>query len=87
MGKIPCFLPDKQGTLHTRSKMYPQSLLRAPLFFKALRMECLFYCGVGWMFDGKRLGFLSIQVLEWYLWKRTRPSLGPCSLTGNLGES
>ena len=34
MGKIPCFLPDKQGTLHTRSKMHPQSLLRARPFTK-----------------------------------------------------
>ena len=29
---FPCILPDKQGTLRTRSKMHPQSLLRARPF-------------------------------------------------------
>ena len=44
MGKIPCFLPDKQGTLSTRSKMHPQSLLRARPFEKTPFARCLFCC-------------------------------------------
>ena len=54
MGKIPCFLPDKQGTLRTRSKMHPQSLLRARPFRKPLLSKRLFCCLI---FPLSRRGF------------------------------
>lgn len=62
-------------------------VLFEPPFFKALRKGRLFYCGVGWIFDGARLGFSFIQVLEWYLGVKERPVSVPCSLTGKFGGS
>ena len=62
--ELPCILPDKQGTLRTRSKMHSQSLLRARPFRKALLTKCLFCWSVFLPLVGVKGLVISILVLE-----------------------
>lgn len=87
MGKIPCFLPDKQGRQCPGFRERHPSRTSAPPFFKALRTGCLFCWDYRLASVGTRPDFLSIEVLERYLGQKERPVSGPCSLTGKMRGS